>query len=98
MNTYEVRQNSIGKRLLIGIGMAVLYAAIMIWIPVLGWIALIFTPVVLLYPLFAMRESRAGSCPYCGSHVTHMLQTRSFKCGKCKQLIIITDTEFRKPV
>jgi hypothetical protein len=94
MTAYSVADLPIWKRLVFGVGTAFLFVAIMIWIPVVGWIALIFTPVVFLYPLFGMRQVRRGQCPYCGINVEHYTSARSFKCRSCKQRVIITETEF----
>jgi DNA-directed RNA polymerase subunit RPC12/RpoP len=84
------------RRLGWSFGLSFLWVSINIWIPILGWALLLFTPLVFVLPLFMMKTARMGVCPYCDSQVQHLFAQKSFKCARCRQTVVVGPAEFRK--
>jgi len=95
-NIFTASPVPITRRVGYGFVFAFLWFGINMWIPIVGWFLLIFTPCVFLVPLFGMKTERSGLCPYCGSKLSHFMLSRSLKCPKCKQRVIVTETQFVK--
>jgi hypothetical protein len=93
-SSYTTTPIAISTRVVYGLGLSLVWLSIVMWVPIIGWILVTVAPVVFFVPVIAMKAIRQGICPHCKSAIRTRWKANSFKCWECRQMVIITHTEF----